>query len=73
MHIQYSQLLHLRVELDEMGKATREENPVGNHIRKKFLTVRVVWQWNRLAQEVVDSPSLEMFKQKLNRHLLEMH
>lgn len=41
-------------------------------IRKKFWMVRSVLQWNRLLWEVVDSPSLETFKQRLNRHLLEM-
>ncbi|GAB0209647.1 hypothetical protein GRJ2_003430400 [Grus japonensis] len=35
-------------------------------IRKKFLTVRVVRQWNRLPREVVDAPSLEMLKARLD-------
>lgn len=41
-------------------------------IRNKFFLVRMVHQWNRLLKELVDSSSLEIFKQKLHRHLLEM-
>lgn len=41
-------------------------------VRKKFLTVRVINQWNRLPREVVGSPSMEVFKQRLDSHLSEM-
>ena len=35
-------------------------------IRKKFFTQRVVTRWNRLPKEVVDAPSLEAFKARLD-------
>ncbi|KFP15046.1 hypothetical protein Z169_08238, partial [Egretta garzetta] len=35
-------------------------------IRKKFFTMRVVKHWHRLPREVVEAPSLETFKARLN-------
>jgi len=35
-------------------------------IRRKFFTQRVVKRWNRLPKEVVDAPSLEAFRTRLD-------
>jgi len=38
-------------------------------IRKKFTALKVVRHWPRLPREVVDAPSLETFKARLDRAL----
>jgi len=42
------------------------------NMRKNFFTLRVMEHWNRLPREVVDYPSLEIFKTRLDAVLCSL-
>lgn len=53
-------------------RRTRPNRNKLEEIRRKFLIVGAVQKGNRLSREVVDWPSLNIFKQRLDRYLLEI-
>jgi len=42
------------------------------NMRKNFFPLRVTEHWNRLPREVVNSPSLEIFKMHLDEFLCSL-
>jgi len=42
------------------------------NMRKNFVPLRVTEHWNRFLREVVDSPSLEIFKTRLDKVLCSL-
>ena len=42
------------------------------NMRKSFFPLRVMEPWNRLPREVVESPSLEIFKTRLDKVLYNL-
>ncbi|KFQ00291.1 hypothetical protein N330_04604, partial [Leptosomus discolor] len=42
------------------------------NMRRNFFTLKVAEHWNRLPREVVESPSLEIFKTHLDAFLCDL-
>jgi len=42
------------------------------NMRKNFFTLRVMEHWNRLPREAVESPSLEIFRTRLDKVLCRL-
>ena len=49
-----------------------EVTRIYTNMKKNFITVRVTEHWNRFLSEVVESPSLEIFKTRLDAVLCSL-
>ena len=49
-----------------------EHRKFRTNVRKNFFTVRVTERWNGLPRKVVESPSLEIFKTRLDAYLCDL-
>ena len=49
-----------------LGKRITKQENKRLDIRRKFFAQKVVRHWNRLPKEVLDAPSLEAFKARLD-------
>jgi len=49
-----------------MSRNCKEEGRFRFYVRGNFFTMRVGRCWNRLPREVVDAPSMEVFKARLD-------
>jgi len=67
----FSEFLRLLGRAKENGFKVKEGR-FSLDIGKKFFTIRVVRHWHRLPREVVDIPSLETFKVRLEGALSNM-
>ncbi|KAK4831800.1 hypothetical protein QYF61_019230 [Mycteria americana] len=63
---------YLKGDCREVGVGLFSQGRFRWDIRKKFFTKRVIKHWNRLPREVVELPSLEVFKRGVDVVLRDM-
>ncbi|KAK4826854.1 hypothetical protein QYF61_011722 [Mycteria americana] len=63
---------YLKGGCSEVGVGLFSQGRFRPDIRKFYFTERVIKHWNRLPREVVESPSLEVFKRCLDEVLGDM-
>ena len=68
---QFFQLADSNYGLRGHSLKIRKDRPNLN-IRKHFFSQRVVNTWNKLPQHVVDAPSVNSFKNRLDKHWEDM-
>ena len=54
------------------GESAMVHRKFCTNMQRNFFTVRVMEHWNRLPREVMDSPSLEIFKTCLGIYLCSL-
>ena len=49
-----------------------EHTKLHTNMQKNFFMVRVMEHWNRLPKEIMESPSMQIFKTHLNTYLCDL-
>ena len=65
-------LMILRLESSRGNGHQLKHRKFQLNMRKNFFPVRVTEHWNRLPREVVESPSLEIFRTHLDKVLCSL-
>ena len=65
-------------QLDETSptrghKFKLQKKRVAKSARQHFFTIRVINDWNGLPEVIVDSPNINTFKNRLDKHWIEYH
>jgi len=73
-HVNYSKFFELADVTSELrGRSLKLFKPrCHTTVRQNFFSLRIISEWNKLPQDVVEAPSTNTFKNRLDRHWHDM-